>query len=312
MTTWLFIGPTLLSGIGQVTRRYAALVKKLGHEVEYCPIGEIPKKSSYDKGFAFILPIENQLVIVDKCTALCKKVIYMTVCETEPVNDVYKLLTRYKCIYCPSEFSRSILAKQFPSVEWKLLRHWVETESVQVNTSVPPYVFYTIGNILDPRKNIQGIVNAFNECNFEGKARLVMKASCLRRVEIPGVIVINGLISDEKLEEIHKTSHCYINCSHSEGVGMGAVEAAMMSKPVIIADYGGLKEYVDTPYVVKCTKGPIGYDDFLFTKELTWGHPSHDDLVKHMRHCFDNRVMTWSHPKTKNIMKEVESQFARF
>jgi glycosyltransferase involved in cell wall biosynthesis len=109
----------------------------------------------------------------------------------------------------------------------------------------PPYTFYTIGNIADPRKNIQGLINAFLECNFGTEARLVLKATCFHPItlKIPGVVVINGLLSDEALERVHASCHCYVNCSHSEGVGMGAVEAALRSKPVIITDYGGLKEY---------------------------------------------------------------------
>ena len=34
-------------------------------------------------------------------------------------------------------------------------------------------------------------------------------------------------------------SDCYVSFSSSEGVGMGAVEAAIRNKPVIITDYGG-------------------------------------------------------------------------
>jgi glycosyltransferase involved in cell wall biosynthesis len=118
-------------------------------------------------------------------------------------------------------------------------------------------------------------------------------------------VVINGLLSDEALEKIHGSCHCYVNCSHSEGVGMGAVEAALRSKPVIITDYGGLKEYVQTPWVVPCTKGPIGFDDFLFTKDLEWGHPSQEGLITALRDCFQKRATFWDHAHTRNLMTEV-------
>jgi glycosyltransferase involved in cell wall biosynthesis len=119
-------------------------------------------------------------------------------------------------------------------------------------------------------------------------------------------VVINGLLSDEAIERIHASCHCYVNCSHSEGVGMGAVEAAMMSKPVIITDYGGLKEYIKTPWVVTCAKGPIGFDDFLFTKDLEWGRPSHEDLVRCLKECFEQRVTSWDHSWTRSLMDGVK------
>ena len=113
MTTWLFVGPQLLSGIGQVTRQYADLIGPLA---EYVEVGRQPKKFLYDRGFAFVLPIESQLDLFDRYKPFCRKWTYMTVCETEPVNECYSVLARYKEIHVPSEFSRQILEKQFPKI----------------------------------------------------------------------------------------------------------------------------------------------------------------------------------------------------
>lgn len=304
MKDWLVIGPNLLSGIGQVTRRYADLVN-----AEYLSMGQNPVHTRYKNGFAFVLPIQSQLEIIDRYAALCDNMVYMTVCETEPVNPAYGLLKKYGTIYCPSEFARRILEKQFPTVTWKLLRHYAPERPLCEPPTTAPYTFYTIGNVLDPRKNIQGLIQAFQTCNFGPAARLVLKATCIHPVDwkIPGAVVINGLLNDDEIERIHGACHCYVNCSHSEGVGMGAVEAAMRSKPVIIADYGGLKEYVRTPWVVSCTKGPIGFDDFLFTADLEWGRPRQDELVAHMKDCFERRVSSWDHAHTRAIMDELKS-----
>lgn len=296
---WLFVGPTKLAGIGQVTYKYAQLVN--GDYVEY---GQAPPKKTYDRGFAFVLPIQTHLDMVAQYASICKKMNYMTVCETEPVSPAYGLLERYPEIYCPSEFSRQILEKQFPTVRWKLLRHWVGSVGPRPPPAPSPYVFYTIGNVADPRKNIRGLIDAYLRCNFGNAAHLVLKATCMHPIDwkVPGVTVINGLLSDEDLEKIHGSSHCYVNCSHSEGVGMGAVEAALRSKPVIASDYGGLCEYVKTPWVVPCTKGPVGIDDFLFTRDLVWGYPSGPELQRCLRDCFEKKVLTWDHEHTRQIM----------
>jgi len=45
---WLFIGPNPLAGIGQVTMRYAELMKG-----EYCTYEGTPSLKEYDVGFAF-------------------------------------------------------------------------------------------------------------------------------------------------------------------------------------------------------------------------------------------------------------------
>lgn len=308
MTTWLFIGPRLLAGIGQVTNRYAELLREAGHETEYVEIGQRPVRSSYDRGFAFVLPIPDQLRLVDEYASLCKRVMYMTICETEPVNPAYGLLAKYGTLYVASDFCRDVFSKQFPNVKWEVLNLFASAPPTIPKQIQGPYIFYTIGNVLDPRKNIRGLIDAYLRCEFRDAAHLVLKATCMQPVEwkIPGVTIINGLLSAEHLEKVHEGAHCYVNCSHSEGVGMGAVEAALRSKPVIITDFGGLKEYVDTPWIVKCTKGPIGFDDFLFTADQEWGHPSGEDLQRCLTDCFQQKVTSWDHAYTKELMLGVQ------
>ena len=305
MKSWLFVGPTLLAGIGQVTNRYARLVK----DAEYVEFGQRPKKQRYDVGFAFVLPIKSQLDIVDQYATFCNKMYYMTICETETVNPEYGNLSRYKSLLVSSDFCKEVFERQFPEMKWEVLRLYAEPRVPRAPPPTTPYVFYSIGNIMDPRKNIRGLIDAYLRCEFRDAAHLVLKATCNQPVEwrVPGVTIINGLLSDEDLEKVHDTSHCYVNCSHSEGVGMGAVEAALRSKPVVITDYGGLKEYVKTPWVVPCTKGPIGFDDFLFTKDLIWGHPSGEELQKCLWDCFEKKVTSWDHDHTHQIMSNLRS-----
>jgi glycosyltransferase involved in cell wall biosynthesis len=301
-TEWLFIGPSLLAGIGQVTKRYSDMLNG-----EYVEMGQECKQPRYKKGFAFILPVPVQLEWVDAYASLCDDFMYMTICETETVDPSYSILTKYKTLWVASDFCKTVFERQFPEVEWKVLR-LLAYEKPHVAPSNPtPYTFYTIGNVVDKRKNIDGLINAFLACGFGSEARLVLKATCKDHVtvNVPNVLVINGLLSDEQIDKIHASCHCYVNCSHSEGVGMGAVEAAMMNKPVIITSYGGLREYVDTPWVVPCTKGPIGFDDFLFTKDLIWGHPSQEALQSALADCFQKRITFWDHVRTREIMKEV-------
>jgi glycosyltransferase involved in cell wall biosynthesis len=299
------VGPSLLAGIGQVTNRYAEFLRKNGQEAEYVEFGQVPSKSRYAKGFAFVLPIPQQMDLVDKYAALCDDVIYMTICETETVNPAYGMLTKYKTLWVASEFCKEIFERQFPEVTWKVLRLLAWESPHKAPALETPYTFYSIGNMADPRKNITGLIRAFQMCNFGPAARLVLKATCIRpfEVKVPGVVVINGLLSDDAIDRIHASCHCYVNCSHSEGVGMGAVEAAMRDKPVIISEYGGLKEYVKTPWVISCDLGPIGFDDFLFTRDLVWGHPRLEDLVRHLKDCFEKRVTHWDHSHTREITR---------
>ena len=305
----LFVGPSLLAGIGQVTRTYALSVGG-----EFVTFGDKALKDHYPCVFIFALPLDQHVEMIEQYyKKLAPRMILMTVCETETVHPDYaKLLKVSDTIYCPSEFAAFVLQRQFPQGDFKVLHHWVQPVPKSVATSIVPYTFYTIGNIMDPRKNIRMLIEAFMRLNMKD-CRLVLKATCKQPVEwkFPNVQIINGILSDKAMDDVHDMCHCYVNCSHSEGVGMGAVEAAMRDKPVIITKYGGLKEYVQTPYVVDCTVGEIGFDDFLYTKNLKWGQPSLDSLMHHMKECYDKRLETGDHTFSRNLVSAVPAHISK-
>lgn len=299
MTNWLFVGPVPLSGIGQVMSKYAQLF-----DAEYITFKDTPKRQ-FDKTFAFIIPQNESFEYI---TQKFKPDVVMTVCETEPVHENYKLIfDTFPLVLVPSQFCKRIFEKQFPNANIEIFPHWPGVgggEPLVVFDDSRPYTFYTIGNVLDPRKNINMLLKAFKMCNFPGgSARLVIKATCRENVKIktPNVLVLNGLLSDEDMDRVHSMSHCYINCSHSEGVGMGAVEAAVHDKPVIITEFGGLQEYVKTPFVVKCTETTVGVYDFLFEPHMKWGQPDIDDLIRHMTKCYNERITHWNHQYTRDF-----------
>lgn len=270
--------------------------------VEYITFGdETPQE---DKNvFAFIIP---QKATFESIVKKYNPKIVMTVCETEPVHEDYKLIfDTFPLVLVPSQFCKDVFEKQFPHSKARIevFRHWSPPSIVHKNIIHTPYTFYTIGNVLDPRKNINMLIDAFKECNFGSGARLVIKATCKQdvKLKVPNVLVLNGLMTDEHIEKIHDVCDCYINCSFSEGVGMGAVEAASRNKPVIITDYGGLKEYVKTPFVIKTSETTVGVYDFLYQPHMKWGKPSFEDLVKHMKFCYENNIREWDHTHTREI-----------
>jgi len=233
----------------------------------------------------------------------------MAVCETETVHKDYGIFLQYQPVYCPSEYSANIFKRQFGG-DWRVLRHFSPIPKIMPPLARKEYIFYTIGNVLDYRKNIKMLLEAFLRLNLPD-AYLVLKATlCPDQTvpwKLPKVIVNHNLLTDEELDEFHRQCDCYINCSFSEGVGMGAVEAAIRNKPVIITDYGGLHEYVNTPYVVSTKPCKVGREDFLFQPEMTWGQPSLEELMKYMYECYTLRLREFDHEHTRLINDEVAS-----
>jgi len=295
----LVIGPTLLSGIGQHAKKYTDLFP----DWKYVQIQEeIPP---CERAFIFALPTDFWLNRIPDLKRKVKHLHCMTVCETETVHEDYgKLFELFDRIAVPSEFCKKVFSRQFPNTEFYVVRaHIPHTDK---------YTFYHIGNIMDQRKNFRGILEAFVRLN-KPDAKLIVKATCNQSVQIklPNVEVINGLVSDEEMDKIHRLSDCYVSFSSSEGVGMGAVEAAMRDKPVIITDYGGAPEYVKTPYTIDCELQELQNDDFLFKKGMQWGKPNKEQLLEFMNDAYEKRLRYMDHSHTKRLVgkEHVSQQF---
>ena len=295
----LVIGPTLLSGIGQHAKKYTELFP----DWKYVQIQE--EIFPCERAFIFALPTDFWLHKIPELKRKIKHLHCMTVCETETVHEDYgKLFELFDRIAVPSEFCKKVFSRQFPNTEFYVVRAHIPRAD--------KYTFYHIGNIMDQRKNFRDILEAFVRLN-KPDAKLIVKATCNQSVQIklPNVEVINGLISDEEMDKIHRLSDCYVSFSSSEGVGMGAVEAAMRDKPVIITNYGGAPEYVKTPYTIDCELQELQNDDFLFKKGMQWGKPNKEQLLEFMNDAYEKRLRHMDHSHTKRLVgkEHVSQQF---
>jgi|DEB0MinimDraft_6_1074348.scaffolds.fasta_scaffold07255_2 glycosyltransferase involved in cell wall biosynthesis len=310
----IFIGPTLMSGIGQVTKKYSELFGGKFIQTEH--YNHVPPDEDV---FIFALPIERDISAIKELQKFSKSVVCMSVCETETVHPDYGTLFQlFDSIMVPSEFCQQVFSRQFPDKTFHVLHHWVPRPIVRpkkyLETSPGTYVFYHIGNILDNRKNSRKIIESFIRLNMDN-CILILKATCLQPVHfsIPNVYVINELLDDEQMQDIHRKAHCYVSFSNSEGVGMGAVEAAMNDKPVIITEYGGAKNYIKTPYLISCERTAVGKDDFLYTKDLMWGKPNFTELMTYMKDAYDKQLKKMDHTFTRHLVSEenIKKEFSQ-
>ena len=288
----IVIGPHLLTGIGQHANKYTQLFTP---HAEYYQLGSsVPECQN---ALIFMLPLPQHLKYLEYVRSRVKNISCMTVCETETVHEDYGLImNEFERVLVPSEFCKRVFSKQFPHNKFEVIHAHIPKPVRK------PYTFYFIGNVLDQRKNFKKILEAFIRLDIPD-TRLLVKATCNREITInaPRVEVINGLISNEDMDEIHHKSDCYISFSSSEGVGMGAVEAAIRDKPVIITNYGGAPDYIKTPYMIDCEIQELESDDFLFKKGMQWGKPDFNQLLEFMREVYTKNLRYMDHEYTKNL-----------
>ena len=106
------------------------------------------------------------------------------------------------------------------------------------------------------------------------------------------------------LDHLHNICDCYVSFSNSEGIGLGAVEAAMCDKPVIAPEFGGMTNYIKTPFTIKCGRQEVPRDDFLFQKGMIWGKPDYDQLKEFMLKCYNDNIKTMDHSFTREVVSK--------
>ncbi len=170
-----------MNSTSQVVQKYCHLVHGEYHQLGQ---GDVPGNRDV---FMFALPIQGWLERIPHIKKISKKVICMTVCETETVHPDYGLLfDLFDFILTPSVFCQKVFERQFPDKRFEVLRHHVtlmkppKTPVLEVPSD--HYVFYHIGNIMDQRKNVKKIIEAFIRLQLP-KSLLVLKATCARPVE---------------------------------------------------------------------------------------------------------------------------------
>ena len=301
----IFIGPSFPGGIARWSLKYKTLFPNAKHytldsEIPYC-----------DHAIVFALPVDVFWNRYEYIKSRVKHISCMTICESETVHEDFgRLMKEFKKIGVPSEFCKRVFSTQFPDNEFYIVRAYVPPPPPR------PYIFYTIGNMNDTRKNFGGMLRAFMRLE-NPNAHLVVKAQSNAPIhlKLPNVQIINEELTEEQMNDLHNTCDCYVSSSHSEGIGMGPVEAALRDKPVIISDFGGICEYVKTPYTVQCKPVKIGRDNYLFKKDMIWGEPDENQLFEYMKDALDknSRHMDHTHTKKiispKNIIKDNESMY---
>ena len=110
----IFIGPKLLTGIGQHAQKYTKLFLP---NSDYYELGSTLPECEH--GLVFTIPTKEHIEYITYAKRRVKNLACMTVCETETVHEDYGLIMKeFKRVAVPSEFCKRVLSRQFPENEF--------------------------------------------------------------------------------------------------------------------------------------------------------------------------------------------------
>jgi hypothetical protein len=291
-----------------------------------------------------IIEYERSLARRNKWTKL-PKFVCMTVWETDKIPDSWvESLNKVDMVMVPNGFNvrvfrqcgvvRPIYVVPHPMVGLTVT-HGQDTEdqgqdSVISAMSSANYCFYTV-NEFNGRKNLSVCLEAyFREFSKVDNVILYIKTNSkdvtekevAELVDIlaskqgksdpairPDVHIDFRFLPDHVINTIHHQGDCFVSTARSEGVGMGAVTAALLGKHLVYVPYGGIEHYLgaDTcienglvalPYKLTAVRfcPPIGEKhkkcgdvcqfNPVYYPSMRWADVRVDDVCHAMRTCF--------------------------
>lgn len=109
-------------------------------------------------------------------------------------------------------------------------------------------------NTITPRKNIGGIINAFNIIKDKTNAKLIIAGkegwkskeilSLIDKYDIKDRVLVIGKINDDELKYLYKKASLYIYISFYEGFGLSPLEAMSFGVPTIVSNVTSIPEVV--------------------------------------------------------------------
>ena len=211
-------------------------------------------------------------------------------------------------IWTPSRFSRQSMVPHFSVVHvlpHVVRRHKAKPEDLAfadaaLGGSDGAFRFFSIVDSVNPRKNITALLTAFASLRSRVSREVVLVLKQYRAAmdcsSLPGVISIEGDLSQGQMAALHKLCHAYVSAHHAEGWGLGLSEAMACGKPVIATAYSGNMDYMDegnslpVPYAMAPVSEEMCARIPLFRRDMQWAEIDPAALVLAMKRVAEGRL----------------------
>ena len=176
------------------------------------------------------------------------------------------------------------------------------------------FLFYSIFQ-WTPRKNPEALLRAYwSEFSGVNDVCLILKTylsntsqseqvklksiianikSNINLKHYPRIIFIGGLLSNEEIADVHRTSNCLVLPTRAEGFGLPQMEAMAYGRTVISTNFSGNTDFQnkDNSYLLDYQLTPVQGMTWCpwYEGDMLWADPDVYQLKKYMREVYTNR-----------------------
>lgn len=173
------------------------------------------------------------------------------------------LVHRVEKVFTPSEYVKQKIMNRFDITDVTVTPNGVDHLlfhpcAKQSRFDMPQNYVLFVGT-LEPRKNLEGLVDAWNEIKAQFKEMWLIivgvRGSVFKAIHISRDrerIRLLGYVDDETLAGLYANATVFVLPSQDEGFGLPALEAMASGTPVIVSDGGALPEVVGDAGIKFC------------------------------------------------------------
>jgi len=260
----------------------------------------------YEKYFEDLPPYKDclELILSPPCNGLNegnffyrltpnKNRVIFTMWESTRIYDIFiEIVNQQKALIVPSQWNKSNFEYQGVAVPIHVLPLFVDNYFNYSEPEDKDYFVFGAANG-DPRKRIEDVRKCFSKA-FQGKKDVRLKIKLSNRDQFnqkfadSRISFVKKDFSLQGLRDWYYQNDVLVSCVAAEGWGLMQHESMACGRPVIAANYAGLKEFMteDNSFCVNYTEEPSkGYWKNPGGK---WSKYNEEHMIETMRYYYNN------------------------
>jgi len=218
---------------------------------------------------------------------------YFTMWEANRIGDFFiDKINQLDQIIVPNKWNKETFENQGCTSKISVVNLGIDTNIFNYTEPNNNDIFtFATGND-DPRKRLPEVIKCFIKAfPNEKDVRLSIKISnqLSQRYSDNRIVINTQNLTKQELKNWYCSTDVFVSAVSAEGWGLMQHESMACGRPVIVANYGGLKEFVTLENSFCLRHIEVDATGFWEFPGAKWSRYDEEHMIETMRYCYNNR-----------------------
>jgi glycosyltransferase involved in cell wall biosynthesis len=218
---------------------------------------------------------------------------FFSMWEASRIGDFYiDKINIFDQVIVPNKWNKETFENQGCTSKISVINLGVDTNIFNYTEPNNNDIFtFATGND-DPRKRLPEVIKCFIKAfPNEKDVRLSIKISnqLSQRFSDNRIVINTQNLTKQELKNWYCSTDVFVSAVSAEGWGLMQHESMACGRPVIVANYGGLKEFVTLENSFCLRHIEVDATGFWEFPGAKWSRYDEEHMIETMRYCYNNR-----------------------